>query len=350
MHEKQFFKIIIFLTLAIFVLPALVVVAFDPFFVLHKPFIHKDIGFDGTDRYQNAGLINSYLADPSEKIDTIIIGTSMSQNLPVSALKNKQGINALKLTMAGGKPKELGLLLNKALKTGRVKHVVWEIFTPYASDDPNLVHKESPLPEFLYNQSRMDNWRYIFNNDVVEEALKAAMGKRKKRKTLENLYTWEKKKQFEQYSSKKNTKKVKEKLANTASKIKKQYDGPVIQFPNIEQHVLPFLKSNPDIRFSLYFPPISYYGYTIKGNTEFWRQMKMREFLLQKTQTLENVSVYAFDSYNWGNDLSNYMDNNHYSPDISEKIATAISKGEDTITIRQYPAHANHILSSFLTP
>ena len=73
MHEKQFFKIIIFLTLAIFVLPALVVVAFDPFFVLHKPFIHKDIGFDGTDRYQNAGLINSYLADPSEKIDTIII-------------------------------------------------------------------------------------------------------------------------------------------------------------------------------------------------------------------------------------------------------------------------------------
>ena len=344
MNAKTFFKRTILITLAIFLLPASIVVIFDPFFVLHKPFIHKDIGFDGTDRYQNAGLINSYLADLDEQIDTIIIGTSMSQNLPVSVLQNEHGVNALKLTLAAGKPKELAMLLNKALNTGQVKHVVWEIFTAYASDDPNLTHQASPLPEFLYNENVFDNWRYIFNNDVVEEALKTGIGKKKKRKSLEQLYTWENKEQFDKFSAPENIKRLKAKLAGVEP-IQNQYRGAPLDFPNIKQHVLPFLKHNKDIRFSLYFPPVSFYAYAAQGHQKFWTQMKMREFLLEQTEELENISIFGFDHKNWGADSSNYMDTNHYSPSISLKIMQSIAEGKNTRKAETYKNEINHILS-----
>ncbi|MCB9991573.1 MAG: hypothetical protein H6867_09410 [Rhodospirillales bacterium] len=89
----------------LFCTPAAIVLVFDPFFVYHKPLFIKDLGFDGTDRYQNAGLINSWLADPDEPFDTVIIGTSMTQNFPVTAIRNEDGIHALKLTLAGAPPK-----------------------------------------------------------------------------------------------------------------------------------------------------------------------------------------------------------------------------------------------------
>lgn len=335
MDAQKFFKTVITITLAIFLLPALIVIVFDPFFVFHKPFIHKNLGFDGTDRYQNAGLINSYLADPNEKIDTIIIGTSMSQNLPVEILKNEQGANALKITLAGGKPKELAMLLHKALKTGRVKYVVWEIFKDYASDNPGLMHEKSPLPEFLYNDNAWDNWKYIFNNDVVEEALKAAIGKKKKRRPLNELYSWENKEAFDKYSAPENIQKLKEKLRKSDLPIQKNDNSPALEFANIKQHILPFLKSNPDINFALFFPPIPYYSYALQGNTKFWHQMKMREFLLKETATMDNVHIHGFDTENWGSDLSNYMDDEHYSPLISAQILSKVKDGKNTLTINK---------------
>ncbi len=345
MNPKKFFTITLLITAIIFTLPATIVVIFDPFFVIHKRYAAK-IGFDKTDRYQNAGLINSFLADPSEHIDTVIIGTSMSQNFPVSIFKNEHNKNSLKLTLAGGSAKELGIITKKAIATGNVKKIIWEVFTSYADNNPDAIHKDSPLPLFLYNDSFIDNWRYIFNNSVFEKALKVARGKRKKRKNLEDLYVWENDQQFIEFNKKENLNKLRKKI-----KTKKPFiplsppDDIRIIFPSLYKNLIPILKENPDIEFELFFPPVSYYSYALHGTEGFWIQMLMRKKLLGETENLKNVHVYGFDLIeNTSNNLTNYMDPNHYKPEISRDMAKHMLKHQHLMTAQSWDTYTQTLI------
>jgi len=350
MKPKKYFSITLLVTLTIFVVPAIIVTVIDPFFVIHKK-LSADIGFDGTDRYQNAGLINSFLADPAERFDTIILGTSMSQNFPVSAFKNEFGRNALKLTLAGGRARELGTIARKAIATGRVKRVVWEIFTSFADENPDATHKNSPLPLFLYNDTLADNWRYVFNNDVFENAFKIVRGKiikkkKVKRSDLEGLYTWAYDDQFRKYSEKPNLAKLYRKVQ--ASNLPIPASPPETMrpaFPNLQKNLFPILRENPNIEFMLYFPPISHYAYAVYGHKKFWRQMLMRKNLLEETQELKNVHVYGFDlNENISGSLQNYMDPNHYSPAVNADMAKAMVKYDRILTAQDWKSYTRALV------
>ncbi len=300
MNPKKFFAITLIITVITFIVPAIIVIIVDPFFIGHKKFA-ANIGFDGTDRYQNAGLINSFLADPAEQFDTIILGTSMSQNFPVSGFKNEFGRNALKLTLSGARAKDLDAIARKAIATGRVKRVVWEIFFSYADDDPDAINKNSPLPQFLYNDMLTDNWRYVFNNDVFEKAFKIVRAqilkwKKVERHSLDALYTWKHDDQFIKFNDGANLEKLRQDLRASDLPIRlSPPDTMQPTFPNLRENLLPVLRENPDIAFRLFFPPISHYAYAEYGNEKFWLEMLMRKKLLEETQSLKNVQIFAFD-------------------------------------------------------
>ncbi|MGB4107323.1 MAG: hypothetical protein WBK55_05960 [Alphaproteobacteria bacterium] len=343
MTEKKFFVLVLIITATLFCLPAGVVIIFDPFFFIHKRY--AAIGFDGTDRYQNAGLINSFLADPATNIDTVVLGTSMSQNLPVKIFRNAQGANALKLTLAGGQPRELAAMAEKAIATGHVKTVVWEIYSSYMYEDPDALHKEVPLPLFLYNRSLLDNWRYVFNNDVFEEALKIAKGRKRKRKGLEELYTWENQEAFVKWSSPENLEKLHADFgASNLPLTATPPAGTRQDFLNLEKNLLPVLRNNPDIQFELFFPPVSYYAFARSGNDEFWIQMAMRQKLLDETRDLKNVRIYGFDFIENGPEsIKNYMDASHYNPGISAEIAGMIVQRSHVLTSENHASYVRQL-------
>lgn len=343
----MFFTITLIITLALFVTPALIVFQYDPYFFLHKKYADK-MGFDKTDRYQNAGLINSWLDDDNENVDVIIIGTSMSQNMPVSAWKNEQGVNALKLTLAGGEAKEQALIARKAISTGNVREVIWEVFTPYVAGDTEQRHAQSPLPVFLYNQSIWDDWRYFFNNDVFEDALKVIIGKNKKRELeMENLYTWENKDDFKRFSSETNLVKLKGKLRQIESPLSfsrpENYDSYV--FPNVDKNLFSIIRNNPEIKFSLYFPPVSYFSYASGGNEEFWKLMAMRHSVLKLAQTEKNVTVFGFDLVEGHSGvIENFRDQSHYKPEINNYMASAIVRGEHTVNMSDWDDYVEALI------
>ena len=338
MNPRFFFAITLIITAIIFIIPASIVIIADPFFIFHKKF-SADIGFDGTDRYQNAGLINSFLDDPAERFDTIILGTSMSQNFPVSAFKNDFGRNALKLTLPGGLAKDLETIARKAIATGRVKRVVWEIFTSFADEDPDAVNRQSPLPQFLYNDTPVDNWRYVFNNDVFQKAFKIIRAqvltwKKVERHPLDVLYTWENDAQFAKFNAPANLKKLRQKLRFVDLPIHPSPpDGIRIAFPNLRENLLPVLRENPDIEFLLFFPPISHYAYAEYGNEKFWLEMLMRRKLLEETRDLKNVRIFAFDLDEGTSDtLRHYLDPEHYRPWVNANMAQSMLKPDHILT------------------
>lgn len=331
-------------------MPATFVVFADPFFIFHKKYA-ADIGFDGTDRYQNAGLINSFLADPAEQFDTIILGTSMSQNLPVSAFRNEPGKVALKLTLSGGRAKDVNTVARRAITTGRVKRVVWEISEYFAGDNANAINEESPLPQFLYNETLTDDWRYVFNNDVVEKAFKvvrAGVLRRQmaKRRNLYTLYTWEHEDQFRKFNERKNLAELHRKIHAAELPIQAS-PPPTIRtaFPNLRKNLLPVLNANPDIEFLLFFPPVSHYAYAEYGNRKFWRQMLMRKNLLEATRPLTNVRVFAFDlDVGTSETLQNYLDPDHYRPWISARMANAMSARDNVLTAEGWKSYTDALI------
>ncbi|NCT41658.1 MAG: hypothetical protein GW778_08365 [Alphaproteobacteria bacterium] len=324
------------LAIGLFFVPAVINVITDPYFIYHRPFFNLNPGFDGNDRVQNAGIINSWVADPDENINTLIIGSSMSENMPLHIFENNKDGKAARLTISGGKPVELATIAQHAFEKANIKKVIWEIYTPYWLSDPQAIREDSPLPAFLYNDNKWDDWRYFFNDDVFKDAVKITTGiKNKRKKTLEELYNWKNEEQFQKFSSPENVKKITERLAAVSPiSVSSKKDMEEYDFPNIQANLVPIIKNNPQIEFSLFFPPTSYYSYSVRGSAGFWKYMAMREHVMLALQEYPNVAFYGFDLISdIGGDIGNYMDPAHYSPDVSMIIAKSIKNGDHIVTL-----------------
>jgi hypothetical protein len=271
----------------------------------------------------------------------------MSQNFPVAEMKNEQGAPALKLTQAGGSARELLYILEKALRTGRVKKVIWEIHAPYVVDDPEQMHAQSPLPVFLYDQNALNDWRYLYNNDVVEESFKLLKGKTGKRMPLDALYTWTNEDLFERHRSDESMKAHREILQKADLPLSmnppQSLEGTI--FANVRQNLLPLLKEHPDIQFSLFFPPISYFGMAAKGNEAFWKDMLMRRAVLEGVRDMEHVNVYAFDLVDgMGDTISVYQDVEHYRPWVNARMTNDMQQGKNQVLGRDWADYTQKLV------
>lgn len=75
--------------------------------------------FSEEERFQNPGLAKNY------EYDTIIIGSSMTQNFVPSDVDRVFGGKTLKLSIEGSTAHEQYLTAKLALSTGQVKRVIW---------------------------------------------------------------------------------------------------------------------------------------------------------------------------------------------------------------------------------
>lgn len=338
---RRYMALTTVITLLLFLLPALLVIIVDPYFFFHKPFYMRTTTFSGTERFQNAGLINSYLADPKQKIDSILIGTSLSQNFPVLAMKNAHDIPILKLTVAGGFSREKAAIFEHAMATGNVRHVVWEVISGYSSSNPDEINEQVDFPFYLYNKKLFDQWHYIFNNDVVERALGVLKGRKKGRETLDKLYTWQEEDSFTKFNTPDNLKRLAANLKKSNHVVSVSTIAPHKgEFPNVEINLLDHIRRYPKTVFQLYFPPASYYQYALISNQDFAKEMRMREYILRETASMKNVKIYGFDLIDGvGNTMSNYRDSAHYRPSTNALIADSLVHDTHQLTLKNWPAY-----------
>jgi len=91
----------------------------DPFQFFCKPFLYRPAYFAGFQRYQNVGLARNY------RYDTVIIGSSVTENFYPSDVNRALHVNALKLSISGSTAHEQALILTQAISNGQVKNVLW---------------------------------------------------------------------------------------------------------------------------------------------------------------------------------------------------------------------------------
>lgn len=329
------------------------IVYVDPFQIFHKSYI-ADMGLSYNQRYQNAGLINSYLADADAKYDSVMIGTSLSENFSGDiAAKALVWHKTLRLFVSGGTQKELAMTLEHALNTQRVQHVLWELNPrTYSVDDSSLVMSRHLLfPSYLYNKNYFDDLRYVFNIDTLRMSWKILQGDTESFSfTPDTMGYWNTgdtsvHDDFNAYGI---TTEMTVRTGVSMSEYKNLTSTRPLEYPVLRKDVIPLLKKwcNTGVEFVVFNAPLSKMAYVNQPDLAY-HSINMTNYLLKHTQGCQNIRIHAFDTMNFTFDMNNYKDSDHYGIHISKKILDLMGKHQGVITTANVSDYENMFIKSY---
>lgn len=303
--------------------------AADPFQVYRVSVIKPDYYFLDQDRFQNAGLINHLWRD-RHCCDTILLGTSHSQNFSATALADVfTDHHVLNLSLSGATPAEEDFLLDRVLAVRKPKTVIWEIHTTFATFSAQSPEVQNPaankvIPRYLYNDTVYDDIPYLFSLDTAKYGLKRYM----QVVPLDLHKDW--------YHRNLNSFDKGEVLLADSLPLQKKEPG------KAGEESAPFealkilttrLADNPDITFFLFFPPYSRLFYAHMAPDEYNQLMNFRAALVKATQDYKNARIYSSDLLDDRvENLDLYKDMGHYHPDIGIELMRHIARNEGRLS------------------
>lgn len=278
--------------------------------------------FSTEERYQNPGLAKNY------DYDTIIIGTSMTENFLPSVVDKALKGKTMKLSMQGSLADEQRKIAELALKTGKVKRVLWGLdYFAFKTQDAALAQD---FPDYLYDDNWLNDYRYWFNVSVYEMMLKDIVRLRTSgaNRDLEHLYNWNADGKFGA---------VHVVNAYRIASRQEQYFGlneeplEVIQ-RSFETNVLSLAKRYPEVEFIYFYPPYSILRQEVWRRTNearYRNQLEMSVWMFEQLNKLPNTKVYNFQAEaDWTFDLDLYKDLSHHTQDVNTWIAESIGRDD----------------------
>lgn len=313
-------------------------------------------GFSPIARCQYAGLINSYLSDDSEGFDSIIIGSSLSENFRPEYIPEKTSLKrTLKIAIGYSTPVEQNILVQRAIDKGNIHHIYWEIF-PYLYHMPenynfsNIATLER-FPAYLYNNEKIDDYRYIFNLSTLVSSIDIIQGEKYFIDTIEKIGYWENLCGSQNICDQFYSAEAIEKIINeyTPKKIsieeKKLNQSEV--YKNFDEFVLKKINNycNSQISIDLFFPPVSMLWFSNLTDKDFYYEFYLLRHAVTKTSSCRNVRVFAFNNELWiTGDLSNYHDPKHFYGSIHDFIIDAMAQNRNRVTLENIDDFENQMI------
>ena len=302
------------------------VVLIDPFEIYHQATAFIPPITNGTQNYANAGIAKSY------EYDSVIIGSSMTENFRPSQMDSLLGGRFVKLCINGGSPYNHRQMIELAFLT----HDVTRVF--YGLNVEALTYfyttPKCEMPEYLYDDDLFNDTAYWFNHSVLARYIPQCL------KTLgqsdpdqrDTMYMWG---DLYEYG-----KEAALRYVTITGETVEQGDLPEVpelsqqSGLNVYSNLLPFIEAHPDTEFIVFFPP-----YSLVQWVDFYQQGTMIYHLEQKEAVIrillgyDNVKIYDFQAeLDWVTALDNYIDAWHYGPWINDAIVERVAAGENRIT------------------
>ncbi|EFM12657.1 copper amine oxidase domain protein [Paenibacillus curdlanolyticus YK9] len=299
--------------------------AIDPLQLYHKSWYPPV--YSSEERYQNAGLARHY------DYDTIILGTSMTENFLPSIVGQALGGKAMKLSIRGSTIPEQYDTANLALATDQVKTVLWGI--DYFALRIGQDEAEDRFPSYMYDDSYWNDYKYWFSitpyeqlgHGIMKLVVKGEGG------DLERLDNWNRWVTFDR----------KEVLADyrKARQQEAYYGTNEAPLADVQQafvkYVLSVVKAHPEVQFRFYYPPYSILRHVVWQETNpvrFENQIYMRKWMFEQLSKLPNAWVYDFQGESrWTFDLDQYKDLSHHREEVNSAIAEAVGRNDSAYRI-----------------
>ena len=157
LETRRWLKAFLLITLALVLLLASLMYIVDPFF----QFRVRDNSYMLNPRYVNAGLIKNY------DYDTLIIGSSVTQNFDMDLFREELGVKPLHVSMGGLSPLETAEMLALAAETGRAEQYYIGLdlhcynVSPLASNNLPYLFRDDPLSTARYLLSYEAWFRFL---------------------------------------------------------------------------------------------------------------------------------------------------------------------------------------------
>ena len=279
-------------------------------------------------RYLNPGLIKSY------SYDTVIAGSSFSENFLTKEIDKALGLKSLKVTSSGATAFENKSVLSLALKKEKVKVIILELNAGSFRGDKQKVHGSiKTLPRYLYDDNLFNDYKYLLNFDVLySENIRTIaanfFGFNEKLSNIEFAYYWADGFSFSEenllddleylkgYKYQMDTKKVSN---NSKSQLLEQ---------SFDFNVLQLIKDYPNTEFIIFHPPFSIiFLKWLETLNQLDDYLNFKRYIFESTKKYKNVSLYDFQiEKNITHNFDNYLDIRHYSNLVNSWMINQIKK------------------------
>jgi hypothetical protein len=286
--------------------------------------------FSTNERYQLPGLARNY------DYDTVIVGTSMTQNFYLSYADRELGAHTLKLAISGSSAHEQFLVLSLAVRTGKVRRVLWGLDQWEFRGPPDRVRDDlGVFPYYFYESNPQGCFWYLFNGSTFWDSLKILseptrfLGRTTARvpddwNTFDKFYQFKRTNAIRDFFNPINSKGLDDPL------VLKAYDLAVME-RSFRQNTLTLIKSHPEIEFNLFYPPYSILNtkfYQLHYPALFERLIDFQNFTMKVLVRIGNVRLFDFsDVMPITHNLDLYKDMGHFNVGVNEYIVRSIATG-----------------------
>lgn len=315
------------ITLAVIIAAGALVYVIDPFNVYRADKDMTKIIYQ-MPYYQNIGIAKY------TEYDTLISGTSMTQNFRANWFDKKLGCRAIRLSFDGGIVSDFEALLKTATENNKnLKTVYFGLDNYLITADSKLNDVNDRIPEYQLDGNPFTNIKYLLNKDVIFNYIPTYFSyKNYPDYDFYEMHAWDY--GVTTYSG--------EKLLNGYMIPEKQdkaaqdsFMEPCEDFLNAFE---PIIKQNPNIQFVLFAPPYSIlYWHKLMQEGSLDATIYAMDYAYGKLLNYGNVRMFYFQSdFEKITDFDKYKDPNHYSSDYNRFMLDCFVSGEMEVTSENY--------------
>ena len=302
---------------------ALVVIV-DPFEIYHRALFYNPPYESETQMYSVAGIARSY------DYDSIIIGSSVTENCTPSVYEETLGGRFVKLCMNAGLSLDHAKIMDIALRTHDVQRVVYGLDLFAYSYYYN--NQKAETPDYLYDDLLHNDVRYWLNKSVlfsyIPKAL-ASTGVPDEDASRDSMYFWHP-------PSMPGEEALRSRIDFTVPVPEQDDPARMLELAQLsmEHNLLPYIQQHRDTTFTIFFPPYSllYWANEAEGG-DFEPAMAQKQLIAEMLLAEPNVELFDFQSrFDWTTDYSLYYDRIHYISSVNDEMAFAMARGENRVT------------------
>ncbi|RKI79388.1 hypothetical protein D7V83_15760 [bacterium 0.1xD8-71] len=332
MNRKKWAVSFIVLYVAVMLFIGAVVVIVDPYFHYHAPI--KGLSYSLEDVfYVNDGVSKHF------KYNAVITGTSMTRDFKTREADKLFDKEFVRLTYHGEGFKRIGNSLATAIDANEnLDLVIWGVDTMWLIADENWEGYEE-YPEYLFDDIWWNDTNYLYNkeiwwNDVIPEIIRTM-----KKEPADR---------FDDYTATNNS--------MGRENVLKQYERPAkgekeagqtetadlfnTMKESLDENVLSVIEDNPNVTFYIFFPPYSicwWDSLNQSGEDVLMRRIDMEQYVIEQMLRYDNVRLFSFfNNHELICNLNNYVDEAHYTGNISSQILIWMKEGEHELTEENY--------------
>lgn len=334
MSYKKFLAVSTIISVLFILFVSIVMYVVDPLFYFRKTTLYRP-QYSGAERYQMPGLLKN------QDYNTVFTATSMGRNFRENYANEKLGEKTFNASLPASTAKEQSMVAESALRNKpNLKRVIWELnYYSFAGDPEWVMGPPSDFPTYMYDQSKINDIRYLFSSYSVEILYKNLMANKngdERWREVESLY------KFGQVAPVESIEHIQTSLKNVQPMSQlPSFEKASVQIKSFKENVISLVKGHPNTTFTLFYAPYPVYNHVsfYKKHPDYLKErLKFKKEVFELAQKYPNIEIYDFqDAKEITFNIGNYQgDQVHYYSFINNWIIDYLAKNKPIQTEEEY--------------